>query len=227
MRMKAIGFKLQCLLLATFLAGETSCSRKKAGRVIDAHLSANTYTNSYFGFSLKTPAGWAVLNRAEIENPPPPSAPKQIRNPVDGLLIAIPDVEIYNLITVVERTNLFPDVTTTAMASTNIVLSVLAQDVSWNRDVHTGKDYLQMIFGIYDIVAPPGQRVQNAGPAEVEVGGRKFYRDTFHRTYKDIRVNERVYARLESRHALVFVLSAPTEGELDQLEQIIGTVSFH
>jgi hypothetical protein len=84
-----------------------------------------------------------------------------------------------------------------------------------------------MLAGAFAIVAAPDGRVRADGPSEVSVGGRKFYNDTFRRNIKTKQVSERIYARVDGGYALIFVLSAPTDGELDKLEQLMTSVRFY
>jgi hypothetical protein len=212
-----------CLVLAAI---GTGCRQKKYTARPEGRLIADTYTNSFFGCSLKIPANWSVLNRAEIENPPPPTLLKRERNPFTGQSFTVPDVELYNLITLVERTNLFPDATITAMAATNLALSVMCQNVSWNSAVHDGRDYLTMVKNIFEILAAPGRDLKFDGPSEVLVGGKKFYRDTFRGNAKNSQASWRVYSRVDHGYGFIFVLSAPTEAQLDQAEPLMATVRF-
>src|SRR5689334_6323918 len=110
-----------CLFLAFIDSGcDGQKNQTKYAVRPEGHLVADTYTNSFFGCSLKIPASWSVLNRHEIENPPPPPLLKRELNPFTGQSALIPDGTLYNLITLVEHTNLFPDATLTALAATNL-----------------------------------------------------------------------------------------------------------
>jgi hypothetical protein len=217
------------IALMMSLTACSGCHRKKSGSPMDGHLSAGLYTNSFFGFTVTVPTNWIVLNRTDIETAPsrPAPPPKQVRNPMTGQMIDLPDMDTYDLITLVQSTNLFPDVTLTALGTTNCAFSVLGQYVTPFEEIHTGKDYLGMLVGVFAILQAPNQEFRSAGPSEVPVGGRKFYRDTFRRNMKTVQVSQRIYARVEAGYALIFVLTAPTESELDKLEQIMTTAQFH
>ena len=196
---------------------------------MDSRLNAGLYTNSFFGFTILVPTNWVVLNRTDIEKAAsrPATPPKQVRNPMTGQMVDLPDMEIYDLITVVQSTNSFPDATLTALGATNRAFSVLGQYVTPFEEIHTGKDYLGMLGGMFGILQAPNQNLRNVGPSEVLLGGRKFYRDTFRRTVRTTPVSQRIYARVETGYALIFVLTAPTESELDRLEQIMTAAQFH
>jgi hypothetical protein len=225
--MKTLPFHLAYLVLSTFLIA--GCG-KKTSSPMDAHLNTGLYTNSFFGFTIAVPTNWVVLNKTDIDNASsrPAPSPKQMRNPATGQMFNMPDMEMHNLITLVQETNLFPDTTLTALGTTNLSFSVFGQNVQFLEEIHTGKDYLGMLAGIFEITTLPNHDdLTNTGPSEVLVGGRKFYHDTFRRNMKTTYVRQRIYSRVDNGYALIFVLTAPTEGDLDKLEQIMATVQFH
>jgi len=205
------------------------CHQKRSGSQMDGHLMGNVYTNAFYRFTLAVPTNWAVLNKTEIENaasrPAPP--PKQVRDPGTGQMVDIPDMELYDLITLVEEPNLFPDKTLTALGSTNVSISAFGTYVLPLQDIQTSKDYLGMLVQICAIVQTPDRQLRNAGPKEVTLGGREFCHDTFRRAMKTMPVSQSIYTRVEAGYALVFVLSAPTDTKLAELEQMMATVQFH
>jgi hypothetical protein len=193
----------------------------------NGQLMGHLYTNSTFGFNLTLPTNWPVFHQAELEqgihkNLP---KPKRMSNPYSGGSFAMPDVEVHNLLTASVDANCLTDGT---MAPTNTTFTILAQNVSFLPDVNSGKNVLGMWLNISEIAGPShGDQIYPQGPKEVSVGGRSFYCDTFKVNHGDVSMQRRFYARVEHGEALVFVLLAPTDGEMSRLEQILATTHFN
>jgi hypothetical protein len=221
-----------CLALAVLVICGIGCSHKRTAVPTDAHLTADSYTNSFFGFELKIPANWIVLNKIALENTNRPITPPQrIRDPFSGGWIVMPDVEMHDLITLVQDTNALADPTMTALATTNVAFTVFGHNVQPLNEIHTGKDYLGFLAGVFATLARSDHDLHMSGPSEINISGRKFYHVTFQRTARAKQASgpvfERIYTRVEGGYALVFVLSAPTEGELNKLEQVLAAVRFY
>ena len=192
----------------------------------NGQLRGHLYTNSYFGFTVTLPTNWPVFHQAELEkgihtNLPPP---QRIHSPLMGSF-EIPDVAVHNLLTTSEDAASLTDGT---MTPTNTTFTILAQNVSFIPEMRSGRNVLATWLGAFEITRhSDDNQIQAQGPKEAPIGGRTFYCDTFHASPHGVPVVRRLYARVEQGHALVFVLIAPTDRDLEPLEKILATAHFN
>jgi hypothetical protein len=205
-----------------------SAMRAPGSPMKNARLVDSLYTNAFYAIALTIPSGWFVLNSDAINQATdaPPKTPEKRKNPFTDRVYELSDPELYNLLTVVEQTNGFCEAKITALGTTNVSFSILSQDVSF-LEVYTGKDYLGFLYRMFRVTTYGDERLIVAGPKEVDLNGQKFYCDTFHRHLRGTPVTHRIYTRVDSHRALAFVLTAPTEGELEKSEPILRAVQFH
>jgi hypothetical protein len=227
------------VLCSVLILGGLGCHRKAIGQAgsppkispQSGKLTAQRYTNEFFGFTIDVPTNWAVYHRAELEQGIHREYPKPERHysPMTGW-IEVPHVELYNLITTGDNPATLTDGTLTP---TNATLTILAMRQPHFEDEgrpYDGRLPLAMLAGTMGIVQRPERGdsadMEQTGPSEVVLGGKEFYRDTLRLTKGGVPLIRRFYARIENEHSLVFALLAPNNTDLDHLEQILATTRF-
>jgi hypothetical protein len=238
MRMNRTFLRIAALssVLMVVVAG---CGRKatgKSGRTPkicpqNGKLSGQRYTNEFFGFTMDVPTNWAIYHRSELEQGIHREYPKPERHysPMTGWM-EIPHIELYNLITTGDNAATLTDGTLTPTNATLSVLSMYQAHFEDEGRPYDGRLPLAMLAGTMDILQQPksgdSADMEQTGPSEVVLGGRKFYRDTLRLTKRGVPLIRRFYGRIENEHSLIFVLLAPNDADLDRLEQILATTRF-
>lgn len=213
------------IIMAVLLGRELF--RKPKPSPENGQLIGRLYTNSTFGFTVLVPTNWRVFHQAQLEHGIHTNLPKprRIEVPFAGGSYELPDVEVHHLLTTSEDAASLTDGT---MTPTNATFSILAQNVSYLPQMESGRNVLATWLGAFETIQHPDEgNIQGEGPKEVSVGGREFYRDTFRVQPHGVPVVRRLYARIERGYALMFVLIAPNDAELDRVEMILATAHFN
>lgn len=214
--------------------GARELLRKPMPSPRNGQLSGQTYSNAFFGFTLTVPATLPLADRAALEkgiheNLP---RPRRIHLPNSFRSLTIPDMLPHLLLSLGSNPGAARDLPWIMMTPTNTAFVVTAQNFGQDRTVNDGRFILEFwhsILAVNRVSRTPRapEELSADGVAEASVGGRTFFRETFHLATPGSAMVYRIYARNENGYALQFMLAAPTDAGLDELEKVLATARFH
>jgi hypothetical protein len=210
-------FSISAVALFATLAG---CSRVPLGAPRDGTIAAGAYTNSYFGFSMAFPTGWSESSRAVAEQA------KQDRAAALAAVARLPEARLDSMATEESHHLLvISEKPWGAATDSNPSIILAAEDVSNDRRIRDGKDYIVKVSRLLANCPLPYQ--PTGVIQEVELGGRTFGRLDFTANIAGKTLRQSHLARVMHGHALTFILSAASEPELKRLAAILDSVRFY
>jgi TonB family protein len=175
----------------------------------DGSVSANVYTNRFFGFSFEFPKGWTVVKE---------DAAKAIAK-LGGTLLAHGDPVLQDVTQASERISYPLLVVIEGLASKQALsmrmIQILASDMRSQPDLKSGKDFLQFSATMYKQLSLPMEIVGT--PQELLLGGRKFWKADL-----TVHISSGVHhaaqiATIEKGYVLQFLLVSPDATGLDEI----------
>jgi hypothetical protein len=218
MDLKRIGVTLALTVVVALMPA--ACSRAPQGSATDGRLTGGVYTNSFFGFSFSPPAGWPDSSQAVIEQArrDRSNAIAAAGNTAELQRQAAAAADSHHLLFISEKP-------WGGATDSNPSIIIAAEDVSGDRRIRTGKDY---IVKVSRLLANSPLPYQPSGEIrEVEAGGATFGRLDFTANIAGKTLRQTHLARVIHAHALTFILSAGSEAELQKVEAALKSLRFH
>ncbi|MEO1591355.1 MAG: hypothetical protein AAFU71_08700 [Cyanobacteria bacterium J06632_22] len=207
------------------VAGDTAAETTEAAEPEAASVAPNagavtagTYTNDFFGFTMEFPTEWAVASDETAEELQDMGS--DIVAGDDAALqasIEAAEQNTYQLLMISEQPVGAP-VTT---FNPNVV--VMAEKVSHLPGIATGGDYLINVSNLLTQTELPYE--SKGEPYEVEIGGQTFHRADFSLNAGGMDIKQSYLALIKDGYALGFILSG-TDESITQLEDIATSMKF-
>jgi TonB family protein len=194
----------------------TEDSRPAGPHPNDSFISANIYTNTFFGFSYEFPKDF-VIQKADIGKA---MARMGISMLTDGDSTDSDMVEpivrsSYQLFTATKQT-------IQNISTKTSVIQITAIDQRFSPELKSGGEYLNFIA---DIVKRKGFTV--AGPPEqFSVDARTFWKSNVELQLGNKLVHEMLAVTIEKGYVLSFIFAGPDIPELDKLTRTMGSLRF-
>jgi hypothetical protein len=206
-RMRVLGLSLSWLLLGCLLPG---CQQHQTGSPADGQMVNGQYTNLYFKFTVRIPAGWSVSELKTIIAPPPGST----NAPSPGR-----DADAHQLLMLSEKP-IGPS------AVSNPTLLIMAEKTAAVPGVKSAKDYLARISQLMTD-SPIAYRPVN-GIADLQLGGAPAVRLDFSARLGHQKNGRQGYLVCQrENYMLSFILSGLSEEEIKRLELVLETIKFY
>lgn len=178
----------------------------------------STYTNNYFGLSVKLPPEWSVQDQ-KAQNKLMELGTKMISSEDKNLNVAIKALEQKTI-------NLFAVFQHPVGAPVNFNPSIvcIAERVRETPGIKSGKDYLFHFRKTLE-----SSQMKFAFPKEVtteKLGGRDFYVLYSEMPIAGMIVRQKSYATVTKGYALTFAISFTNEEEQTALDNVLSTVAF-
>lgn len=202
------------LVLGIILVVIVGCSESGVSSPDDDVISNNIYENKYFSFSLPLPDGWIVADSQAIEVMWQTEMFAK-NNPTPEATVAKAKQTTYHLLFISQKPIEIPH------SDPSILIE--AEKVSQNPNIKDGKDIiLQLAIAL--IQQSPDSSLEKV--YEYDLDGKPFYRaDLVHNTpARPLRLS--FISMVSKEYALLFVLTAQTEEEINNLEGMIKSGNF-
>lgn len=184
----------------------------------DGSVSANVYTNRFFGFSFEFPQGWTVVKE---------DAAKAIAK-LGGTLLARADPVLQDVTQASERITYTLLVVIEGMASEQALstrmIEIIASDMRSQPDLKSGKDFLEFSATMYKQLGLPMRIV--GSPQELPLGGRKFWKADLTVRMTNGSHHAVQVATMEKGYLLQFLLASPDAAGLDEILKTMQSLRF-
>lgn len=175
----------------------TSCGGNKNAKVFDkGKLDGNTYSNSYFDFSVDVPQGWYVFNRYELEQASKESANAIPNKAVRQELERTMELESVPLLVAYQSE---PGTVKEFIPS----FQAVAENLRWLPDVKTGEHYLMQALETFRVSGMQYESLDVPVNA-VKIDGEEFYTIKLRVNYGEYMVTQEWYSTVRDGFALNF-----------------------
>ncbi len=178
----------------------------------------STYTNNYFGLSVKLPPEWSVQDQ-KSQKKLVELGTKMISSEDKNLNAAIKALEqkTINLFSVFQHPMGAP-------VNSNPNIICIAERVRETPGIKNGKDYLFHVRKTLE-----SSQMKFAFPEDItteELGGRDFYVLYSEMPIAGMIVRQKYYATVMKGYALIFTVSFTNEEEQTAIDNVLSTVAF-
>src|SRR5437660_2487065 len=184
----------------------------------DGSISANLYTNKFFGFSFEFPQGWTVVKA---------DAASAIAK-LGGTLLAHGDPVLQDVTQASERISYPLLVVIEGMANKQALsmrmIQIIAADMRAQPDLKSGKDFLQFSATMYKQLGLPMEIVGT--PEELPLGGRKLWKADLTVRMSNGVLHAAQIATVEKGYVLQFLLLSPDTAGLDEIVKTMQSLRF-
>ena len=176
-------------------------------------ISANVYTNPYFGFSIAIPEGWKVVQtgvtRAQLE--------QRLGHVDSGPRSPMPQTSNMPLLTVTANA-------AEGLGSLQKRFGVVADDLSNQKGMNNTTTVMRWMMMSTQIGSPSLKYLGK--PQKVTMGGQEMWKLSWTEPVRGIDQYAVQYLMVEKKHALQFILVSPNEAGLTDVEPIMRSLKF-
>lgn len=176
-------------------------------------VKGNTYTNSFFGFSLTMPEGWYIASREEMAQ----IFAAYLDSGAEGADIDLETAQILPLLFTATY-----DPFTYQGTNPNIVC--LAQNISQYASMV--KDARSLLNIQVQAVKAQGMDMTFGDIEVINIDGQEIARVHGVQNYEGIEIGQTVYSFMKEGFAVLFTLSSYTDEEAQQLNELMGSMTF-
>ena len=179
----------------------------------------NVYSNTYFKFKMDVPDQWFVQSKEQNEQLME-MGKKAIAGDDKSMKAALnaSDVNVANLLTVFKYE-------LGSAVDYNPSYMFIAENVMKAPGVKTGSDYFFNARKIMKQSQTPYKHIDEEYSMK-NIGGKDFYVMNTEIEYMGISIYQVYYSRVDNGFALNLIISYSTDDEKDELEKIVGSISF-
>jgi hypothetical protein len=197
----------------------TGCKKKEGEKVTAGKIENSTYSNKYFGLTLKLPKDWDIKDEESSE---------QLRKMGSKFFTGGDENIERTLNASVEERQLWFFAASkhppgTPIANNPSIIS-MAEFIGDNTGIKTGNDYL---FHVKKALEISGINYSTAeAPTSEEIGGKKFYLLKVTLPFSNISVKQKYYSAIVKNYAISFILTYLSENGENSLKEILKTAKF-
>jgi len=195
-----------------------SCGKQIPNSFDFGTIANNTYTNTYFGFSMAVPSGWNVQTSEEMKamsnlgKELMAGEDKHFKKQIDAA-----EINVANLFTAFQF-----ELGETTGYNPSVVIN--AENIS-KTPIKTGADYLN---AARKTLARSQMSLQPTSSNErIVLGGKEFSYFSGTLDVQGIAVQQRYYSSVINNFSLNIVLNYQTEAELERLLEVLKTLQFN
>jgi len=198
----------------------SACGGDKMPKSFDyGNVENNVYSNSYFGFTVDVPEQWIVQSKEQNEQLM--NLGKEMIAGDDKSMKAVlnaSEVNVANLLTVFKYELGSP-------VDYNPSYMLIGENVMKAPGVKTGSDYFFNARRIMQQSQTPYKHIDEEYTLK-NLGGKDFYVMNTEIEYMGVSIYQAYYSRIDNGFALIMIISYTTDDEKDELENVIGSLSF-
>lgn len=212
--------KIKLLSILTLLLVITSCNRNGIPKEFDyGNVENGTYSNEFFGFTMKVPSKWYLLTEDEQKELTDRGAERITeRNTELKETIEASKVNTAQMISMFK----YP---VDSMIAFNPSVLVIAENLSMTPQIKTSGQYLDEAQKMVDKMQM-GYEFPDGAYVKHDFGGEKFESMRASIDNLFMTVNQEYIVTIKNGFALIFIMSYSTEEEKSELYSVMKTIKF-